>query len=127
MTVEDAFDILCNENILYMNNDRQIDAFFLIMKNEDAFNILKELLNASKFAVGEFYALLGIFEYNEACYHKIMDSYNISKEIKVKSTHHSDMIIPVSTVGNLVGSIENKVWLRNIQELHNVRGPGTRE
>ena len=100
-----------------MNHNRQILAFLTIMKSKNADDLFVKLLKESKTAVGEFYALLGLFECNNDYYKSILNSFDMSKKIIVKTTPNADWFVPVSTFSELIKVIENGWWLKNIHDI----------
>jgi hypothetical protein len=113
MSEELAFCILSNAAILYIKNEEQITAFLTLMKGEYAIEIFCQLLQESKTAVGEFYALLGLFECDKNYYSTIIKKLNTSKKIRVRSIPTSD-VSNLSTLEELKKAIENGVWIQNI-------------
>jgi hypothetical protein len=112
---EGSFNILRNADILYMNSEEQTAAFFTLLENENAINIFVELLRETKTGAGKFYALLGLFECNKNLYYEIIESVDLSINVRISPMPSADFST-TDTLNRLKIVIENGRWMRNFEE-----------
>jgi hypothetical protein len=122
VSVESAFDILCNEFVLYWNDYKQMTAFLVLLESEDQKEKFVELLNKSKTGIGEFYALLGLYECDRDQYANTVHSINLSKRVEVTTFRGVDYFW-ATTLGELKTEIENGRWIENVNRYREVQLP----
>jgi hypothetical protein len=113
VSVESAFNILRDATILYMADQEQMTAFLVLLEGGQK-EIFVKLLNESKTGVGEFYAMLGLYECDKVQYNNILHSIELSKNVTLMTFRGVDYI-DSATLDELRIAIENGRWMKEVR------------